>query len=70
MALRDSSVVWSLIVDLSLLALFTAQHSILAWSPVKRTLQSMFGVLSRTVYSFTTALALQVHQETHKILKM
>lgn len=60
MALQDRSVLNSLVVDLVLLALFTTQHSLLAWSPVKRTLQSLLGVLSRTAYCFTTALALQV----------
>uniref|UniRef100_A0A1A7XCF7 Nurim n=1 Tax=Iconisemion striatum TaxID=60296 RepID=A0A1A7XCF7_9TELE len=59
-ALRDSSVLWSLAVDVCLLALFTAQHSLLAWSPVKQVLQSVLGTLNRTVYCFTTALALQV----------
>ncbi|XP_015232415.1 PREDICTED: nurim isoform X2 [Cyprinodon variegatus] len=60
MALKDSSVLWSLVVDLSLLALFTAQHSLLAWSPVKQALQSVTGALNRTAYCFTTALALQI----------
>ncbi|XP_037548925.1 nurim [Nematolebias whitei] len=59
-ALRDSSVLWSLVVDLGLLGLFTAQHSVLARSPVKQVLQSVLGVLNRTAYCFTTALALQV----------
>ncbi|KAF7210895.1 nurim [Nothobranchius furzeri] len=59
-ALRDSSVHWSLAVDVCLVALFTAQHSLLAWSPVKQVLQSALGTLNRTFYCFTTALALQV----------
>ncbi|XP_044191699.1 nurim [Thunnus albacares] len=59
-ALRDSSVLKSLVVDLGLLALFTAQHSLLAWSPVKQACQSVLGALNRTVYCFTTALALQI----------
>lgn len=59
-ALQDRSVFRSLVVDLVLLALFITQHSLLAWSPVKQTLQSVLGVLSRTAYCFTTALALQV----------
>ncbi|KAK2830551.1 hypothetical protein Q5P01_018482 [Channa striata] len=46
-ALQDSSVLRSLVVDLGLLALFTA-------------LQSGLGTLNRTVYCFTTALALQI----------
>eukprot|EP00064_Thunnus_orientalis_P008446 superscaffoldBa00001002_g8469 len=62
-ALRDSSVLKSLVVDLGLLALFTAQHSLLAWSPVKQACQSVLGALNRTVYCFTTALALQVYYE-------
>lgn len=63
MALRDSSVLWSLVVDLGLLALFTLQHSLLAWPPVKQALQSVLGVLNRTAYCFSTALVLQVHVE-------
>ncbi|XP_074543180.1 nurim [Halichoeres trimaculatus] len=59
-ALQDSSVLRSLVVDFGLLILFTTQHSLLAWSPVKQVLQSVFGVLNRTAYCFTTALALQV----------
>ncbi|KAM9838490.1 nurim [Aulostomus maculatus] len=59
-ALQDRSVLKSLVVDAGLLALFTAQHSLLAWSPVKQACQSVLGVLSRTVYCFTTALALQI----------
>ncbi|XP_067353179.1 nurim isoform X2 [Channa argus] len=59
-ALQDRSVLRSLAVDLGLLALFTAQHSLLAWSPVKQALQSVLGALNRTVYCFTTALALQI----------
>lgn len=59
-ALKDTSVLWALLVDLSLLALFTAQHSLMAWSPVKHALQSMLGALNRTAYCFTTALALQI----------
>lgn len=68
MALQDRSVLGSLVGDLVLLVLFTTQHSLLAWSPVKRTLQSLLGVLSRTAYCFTTALALQVEQPTFRIL--
>ncbi|KAF0024361.1 hypothetical protein F2P81_023163 [Scophthalmus maximus] len=59
-ALRDSSVLRCLVVDVGLLALFTTQHSLLAWSPVKRALQSVLGALNRTAYCFTTALALQI----------
>lgn len=59
-ALQDRSVLSSLVVDLGLLTLFTAQHSLLAWSPVKQGLQAVLGVLTRTAYCFTTALALQV----------
>nr|XP_019957978.1 PREDICTED: nurim [Paralichthys olivaceus] len=59
-ALQDSSVLWSLVVDVGLLALFTTQHSLLAWTPVKQALQSVLGALNRTAYCFTTALALQI----------
>lgn len=59
-ALQDRSVIHSLVVDLGLVALFTIQHSLLAWSPVKQALQSVLGVLTRAAYCFTTALALQV----------
>lgn len=59
-ALRDSSVLRCLLVDVFLLALFIGQHSLLAWSPVKQVLQSVLGALNRTAYCFTTALALQV----------
>ncbi|XP_041867203.1 nurim [Melanotaenia boesemani] len=59
-ALSDSSVLKSLAVDLCLLALFTTQHSLLAWSPVKQALQSVLGSLNRTAYCFTTALVLQI----------
>lgn len=62
MALQDGSVLRSLVVDVGLLALFTTQHSLLAWSPVKQALQAVLGVLNRTAYCFTTALALQVQQ--------
>ncbi|CAG5886798.1 unnamed protein product [Menidia menidia] len=59
-AMRDSSVLRSLVVDLCLLGLFTTQHSLLAWSPVKQALQSVLGALNRTAYCFTSALALQI----------
>ncbi|KAM3858172.1 nurim [Diretmus argenteus] len=59
-ALRDTSVLRSVVVDVGLLALFTAQHSLLAWSPVKQVCQSVLGVLNRAAYCFTTALALQI----------
>ncbi|KAM4630538.1 nurim [Polymixia lowei] len=59
-ALRDSSVLRSLGVDLGLLALFTTQHSLLAWPPVKQACQSVLGVLNRAAYCFTTAMALQI----------
>ncbi|PWA15084.1 nurim [Gambusia affinis] len=59
-ALKDSSVLWALLVDLSLLVLFVGQHSVMAWAPVKRALQSVLGALNRTAYCFTTALALQI----------
>ncbi|XP_076862344.1 nurim [Brachyhypopomus gauderio] len=59
-ALRDNVVLKALGVDLALLALFSAQHSLLAWTPVKRVSQSVLGVLNRAMYCFTTALALQV----------
>lgn len=59
-ALQDRSVISSLVVDLALVAVFTIQHSLLAWSRVKQALQSVLGVLTRTAYCFTTALALQV----------
>ncbi|XP_029976681.1 nurim [Salarias fasciatus] len=59
-ALRDSSVLGSLLVDAGLLALFIVQHSLLAWPPVKQALESVLGALNRTVYCFTTALALQI----------
>ncbi|XP_056153994.1 nurim [Lampris incognitus] len=59
-ALHDSSVLRSLGVDLGLLALFTTQHSLLAWPPVKQACQSVLGVLNRAAYCFTTALALQI----------
>lgn len=59
-ALQDRSVISSLVVDLALVAVFTIQHSLLAWSRVKQALQSVLGVLTRTAYCFTTALALQI----------
>ncbi|XP_053190546.1 nurim [Scomber japonicus] len=59
-ALQDRSVLKSLLVDVGLLALFTAQHSLLAWSPVKQACQSVLGALNRTAYCFSTALALQI----------
>ncbi|XP_014032453.1 nurim [Salmo salar] len=59
-ALRDSSVLKSVVVDLGLLALFTVQHSLLAWAPVKQACQSVLGVLNRAMYCSTTALALQI----------
>ncbi|XP_061839400.1 nurim [Nerophis lumbriciformis] len=59
-ALQDSSVLRSLLVDVVLLALFTLQHSLLAWTPVKQACQSVLGSLNRMAYCFTTALALQI----------
>ncbi|XP_056273531.1 nurim [Pseudoliparis swirei] len=59
-ALRDSSVLGSLFMDLGLLVLFIMQHSLLARSPVKQALHSVLGPLNRTAYCFTTALALQI----------
>ncbi|XP_030645341.1 nurim [Chanos chanos] len=59
-ALRDSSVLQALVVDSALLVLFTVQHSLLAWSPVKQACQSVLGVLNRAMYCSTTALALQI----------
>ncbi|CAB1321121.1 unnamed protein product [Coregonus sp. 'balchen'] len=59
-ALRDSSVLKSVVVDLGLLGLFTVQHSLLAWAPVKQACQSVLGVLNRAMYCSTTALALQI----------
>ncbi|XP_067112185.1 nurim [Osmerus mordax] len=59
-ALRDSSVLWSVCVDVGLLAFFTAQHSLLAWAPVKQACKGVLGVLNRTVYCSSTALTLQV----------
>ncbi|XP_034017255.1 nurim [Thalassophryne amazonica] len=58
-ALRDSSVLGCVAVDVGLLAVFILQHSLLAWSPVKQACQSVLGSLNRTAYCFTTALALQ-----------
>nr|XP_029513776.1 nurim [Oncorhynchus nerka] len=59
-ALRDSSVLKSVVVDLGLLALFIVQHSLLAWAPVKQACQSVLGVLNRAMYCSTTAMALQI----------
>lgn len=59
-ALRDSSVLGSLAADLGLLALFITQHSVLAWAPVKKALQSGLGALNRTAYCFSTVVALQI----------
>ncbi|XP_008329434.2 nurim [Cynoglossus semilaevis] len=59
-ALQDASVLRSVAVDVALLGLFIVQHSLLAWSPVKKVLQSALGSLNRTFYCFTTALALQI----------
>ncbi|XP_051949452.1 nurim [Xyrauchen texanus] len=59
-ALRDSVVLKSVAVDILLLVLFSVQHSLLAWAPVKRACQNVLGVLSRTMYCFTTAIALQI----------
>ncbi|XP_061676761.1 nurim [Syngnathoides biaculeatus] len=59
-ALQDPSVLKALSVDVALLAMFTVQHSLLAWPPVKQVCQSILGSLNRTAYCFTTALALQI----------
>ncbi|KAM9384730.1 nurim [Pholidichthys leucotaenia] len=59
-ALRDRYVQTSLFVDLGLLTLLMVQHSLFAWSSVKQALRLVFGPLNRTVYCFTTALALQI----------
>ncbi|KAG7457540.1 hypothetical protein MATL_G00228310 [Megalops atlanticus] len=59
-ALRDGAVLRAAGVDLGLLALFAAQHSLLAWAPIKLACQSVMGVLNRAFYCSATALALQV----------
>lgn len=59
-ALRDRVVQKAVAVDVLLLVVFSLQHSLLAWTPMKRVCQSVFGVLSRSVYCFTTAAALQI----------
>ncbi|KAI5100941.1 nurim [Silurus meridionalis] len=59
-ALRDPAVLKCLAVDVFLLVVFSLQHSLLAWTPVKRVCQSALGVLNRAMYCFTTALALQL----------
>ncbi|KAF5883635.1 nurim, partial [Clarias magur] len=59
-SLRDAAVLKALAVDLLLLVLFSVQHSLLAWTPVKHLCQSVLGVLNRAAYCFTTALALQL----------
>ncbi|XP_050992856.1 nurim [Labeo rohita] len=59
-ALRDGVVLKAVAVDVFLLVLFSLQHSLLAWTPVKQVCQNVFGVLTRTVYCFTTAAALQI----------
>uniref|UniRef100_A0A672LSE2 Nurim n=1 Tax=Sinocyclocheilus grahami TaxID=75366 RepID=A0A672LSE2_SINGR len=59
-ALRDGVVLKAVAVDVLLLVLFSLQHSLLARTPVKRVCQNVFGVLSRSVYCFTTAVALQI----------
>lgn len=69
-ALRDMSVLKAVCVDLILLALFTVQHSVLAWTPVKQACQSVLGVLNRAMYCSTTALALQVINTIYYILTL
>ncbi|KAK7124199.1 hypothetical protein R3I94_018533 [Phoxinus phoxinus] len=59
-ALRDGVVLKAVAVDVLLLVLFSLQHSVLARAPVKRVCESVFGVLSRSVYCFSTAAALQM----------
>ncbi|KAJ8000392.1 hypothetical protein DPEC_G00204340 [Dallia pectoralis] len=59
-ALQNNSVLRALVVDMGLLALFIVQHSLLARASIKQLCQSVLGVLNRTMYCFTTALALQV----------
>uniref|UniRef100_A0A8C1UA16 Nurim n=1 Tax=Cyprinus carpio TaxID=7962 RepID=A0A8C1UA16_CYPCA len=59
-ALRDGVVLKAVAVDVFLLVLFSVQHSLLAWTPVKQVCQNVFGVLFRSVYCFTTAAALQI----------
>ncbi|XP_072304194.1 nurim [Eucyclogobius newberryi] len=59
-ALGAPRVLWSLLWDLGLVALFALQHSVLAWAPVKRVCETTLGALNRTFYCFTTALVLQV----------
>eukprot|EP00063_Salmo_salar_P022820 XP_013997655.1 PREDICTED: nurim-like [Salmo salar] len=59
-ALRDSSVLKSVVVDLGLLALLTVQHNLLAWAIVKQACQSVLGVLNLAMYCSTAPLALQI----------
>uniref|UniRef100_A0A674BR81 Nurim n=1 Tax=Salmo trutta TaxID=8032 RepID=A0A674BR81_SALTR len=59
-ALRDSSVLKSVVVDLGLLALLTVQHNLLTWAIVKQACQSVLGVLNLAMYCSTAPLALQI----------
>ncbi|KAG7261890.1 hypothetical protein CRUP_006306 [Coryphaenoides rupestris] len=59
-ALGDGAVLRPLLVDTALLALFVAQHSLLAWAPVKRASGALLGPLSRAAYCSSTALVLQI----------
>ncbi|XP_030203324.1 nurim [Gadus morhua] len=59
-ALSDGAVLGALALDAGLLALFVAQHSLLAWAPVKQVYQAGLGVLSRAAYCCSTAVALQI----------
>ncbi|XP_028820295.1 nurim-like [Denticeps clupeoides] len=60
LVLRDVSVLKALCVDVGLLGLFTVQHSLLAWSPVKQACGSVLGSLNRAVYCAATAATLQL----------
>ncbi|KAK7898512.1 hypothetical protein WMY93_019365 [Mugilogobius chulae] len=59
-ALGDSGVWASLLWDVCLVGLFALQHSVLAWTPVKRVCERNLGALNRTVYCCATAIVLQV----------
>jgi len=63
-ALLDGAVLRPLLADAALLALFVAQHSLLAWAPVKRASGALLGPLSRAAYCSSTALVLQVSRPT------
>ncbi|NP_001085892.1 nurim [Xenopus laevis] len=59
-AIRNTQFQCCIGIDIGLLFLFVLQHSLMAWTAVKKNVLHVFGVLQRSIYILCTALSLQV----------